>query len=131
MPHSQTDRSSMWPTAGQPGIQSCRRSKTEGGAEFSFLHQHPHSHSEHRVCTVLSRQQIRSHHTPHHSVTRRLISFLSSPTPPCIPFVFTFSSFVISLPFCAFLFVPPSLQQKDTAFVFLPSLVYFLSPNPL
>lgn len=42
-----------------------------------------HSHSEHRVCTVLSRQQIRSHHTPHHSLTRTLI---------CLPFLYHSSS---------------------------------------
>lgn len=51
-----------------------------------------HSHSEHRVCTVLSRQQIRSHHTPHHSLTHRLICppFLSNSS--LYPPLFFFSS---------------------------------------
>lgn len=68
---------------GRPGARSGESSETGGGAELSFLHLHPHSHSEHRVRTVLSRQQIRPHNTPHHSATRRLI---------CLPF-FSHSSF--------------------------------------
>lgn len=111
---------------GHAGLQR-RRDTAEGGAEFSFpasasspsttspSTSRLYSHSEHRGCTALSRQQIKFHHTPHHSATRTtLISFHSSTAPLLIarpPLLHSF--FEAFLPF--FIFVAQVEKQKNSS----------------